>query len=304
MSRKTPVNMPASIAVKLHNLARKDHQDYNYLLRCYASERFLYRLSISPYSENFILKGSSLFIIWQNGKAYRHTMDDDLLCLGESGEDFLKKSFSEICALGDINDDGMAYDSESIDIEPIRLNNEYGGVGITLNAFLGSANVHLKFDIGIGDAITPKPRREQFPVLLNGANPILRIYPKETVIAEKLHAMITHGEQNSRMKDFADLYMLASKFEFNYEDLRLAIMRTFDRRRTPNPPKCPLCFSDAFAKEKQTQWVAFLRRDSLFDCLPSDFSLVIEQLSTFLLPVIMLSEQKPHLWDPNNCWHK
>ena len=93
MSRENPVNIAASITAKLHNLARQHGWNYNYLLLRYANERFLYRLSISPYADNFVLKGSSLFIVWQNGNAYRHTMDADFLCFGRSDDEYLKKVF-------------------------------------------------------------------------------------------------------------------------------------------------------------------------------------------------------------------
>ena len=82
MSRETPVNMPASITARLHNLAQALKWNYNFLLLRYANERFLYRLSISPYAEKFILKGSSLFIVWQHGNAYRQTMDADFMYYG------------------------------------------------------------------------------------------------------------------------------------------------------------------------------------------------------------------------------
>ena len=174
-------------------------------------------------------------------------MDADLLCFGESDEAILKKIFSAICVVGSVDSDGMIYDPESVLVSPIRIDNEYGGACITLNAFLGNARIPLQIDIGIGDAVTPEPEKVSFPVLLNGENPILRTYPKVTVIAEKLHAMVSHGEQNSRMKDFADLYTLASKFEFSYRDLHQAVIKTFERRRTSIPAENPFCFTEAFS---------------------------------------------------------
>lgn len=203
------------------------------MLPRYANERFLYRLSISPYANKFILKGGSLFIVWQNGNAYRHTMDADLLCYGQSDEDYLKAVFSEICKMEGPDNDGVSFDSESVCAQSIRIDNAYGGVCIMLQAFLGNARQHLQFDIGIGDVVTPPPESMVFPVLLDGISPVLRTYPKETVIAEKFHAMVIHGEQNSRMKDFADLFILSHEFPFRFDTLRTAMLKTFERRRTP-----------------------------------------------------------------------
>ena len=302
MSRESPVNIPASITARLHNLARASNWNYNHLLLRYANERFLYRLSISPYADKFILKGSSLFIVWQNGNAYRHTMDADFMYYGNPDEANLKNVFSTICGMDSDASDGMVYDAASVAVEPIRIDNEYGGSCVTLKAHLGNARLLLQFDIGIGDAITPEPERIAFPVLLNGTAPVLRTYPKATVIAEKTHAMVTRGEQNSRMKDFADLYSLAVEFEFDYATLRLAIARTFERRETPIRKDRPFCFTEDFAKSavKQTQWKAFLRKNAL--SLPSDFTLIVKKLAEFLLPLLQEPSTAPFRWNPKAGW--
>ena len=302
MNREIPVNVLASITAKLHNLARKFHWNYNYLLLRYANERFLYRLSVSPYADKFILKGSSLFIVWQNGNAYRHTIDADFMYYGNPDTDYLKSMFVELCKMDNADLDGMYYDAESVSVEPIRIDNEYGGSCVSVQASLGNARLLLQFDIGIGDAITPEPERIPFPVLLNGAAPVLRAYPKATVIAEKTHAMVIRGEQNSRMKDFADLYTMAEEFEFDYATLRLAMVRTFERRETPIVTVCPFCFTEAFAKStiKQTQWKAFLRKNALI--LPEDFELIIKRLSNFLVPVLLEQTTIPVRWNPKDGW--
>ena len=302
MSRETPVNMSASITARLHNLAQALKWNYNYLLLRYANERFLYRLSISPYAEKFILKGSSLFIVWQHGNAYRQTMDADFMYYGNPDAAYMRDVFAEICKMGGSDADGMVYDAESVTVEPIRIGNEYGGSCITVKASLGNARLLLQFDVGIGDAITPDQERIPFPVLLNGTAPVLRTYPKATVIAEKTHAMVTRGEQNSRMKDFADLYTLAMEFEFDYATLRLAMTRTFERRETPGLTACPFCFTEEFANSavKRTQWKAFLRKNAL--TLPADFGLIVERLTGFLLPVLLEPRTVPVRWDPKDGW--
>ena len=114
--------------------------------------------------------------------------------------------------------------------------------------------------------------------------------------------MVTHGEQNSRMKDFADLYTLAEEFEFDYATLRLAMIKTFERRETPSVTVCPFCFTEEFANStvKQTQWKAFLRKNALM--LPADFELIVKRLSDFLLPILLEQAQAPFRWNPKDGW--
>jgi len=105
------------------------------------------------------------------------------------------------------------------------------------------------------------------------------------------------------MKDFADLYILASDFEFNYEVLRLAVTRTFERRRTSVPTECPFCFTDSFANlsEKQIQWSAFLRKNELNN-LPQDFPTVIHRIAELLLPVLLPGKNSFSVWHPDEQW--
>ena len=150
---------------------------------------------------------------------------------------------------------------------------------------------------------TPEPEKLSYPVLLNGAVPVLRTYPKATVIAEKTHAMVIRGEQNSRMKDFADLYMISEEFEFAYQILRVAMVKTFERRGTSLPVACPDCFSETFAMSevKQVQWSAFLRKNSL-NQLPAEFPQIVNRLSVFLLPVLIEQHIMPIQWHPQEGW--
>lgn len=116
-------------------------------------------------------------------------------------------------------------------------------------------------DIGFGDAIEPGAEDINLPVLLEMPSPHLRAYPQETVIAEKLHAMVVLGLANSRMKDYYDLWMLQRGFELDETRLQRAIEATFARRRTDVPTTTPEGLSDAFANDlgKQAQWDAFVR---------------------------------------------
>ena len=111
-------------------------------------------------------------------------------------------------------DDGVVFQPDSVRGTRIRDDQEYGGVRITLNAYVGTARIPMQIDVGFGDAITPEPLRETFPAVLDFPAPHPRVYPRETVVAEKFQAMVHLGMTNSRMKDFYDVWFLARMFSF------------------------------------------------------------------------------------------
>jgi hypothetical protein len=120
-------------------------------------------------------------------------------------------------------------------------------------------------DIGIGDAVTPEPQWLEYPSLLDLPRPRLRVYPRETVLAEKLHAMVYLGVRTSRMKDYFDVRALLQEEEIDMGLLARAIAATFRRRRTALPEGVPAALGDGFATDaaKQAQWRAFLRKNRI-----------------------------------------
>lgn len=303
MSNPAPTNYAHSVFTRLKNLAKQNGYFFNQLLIRYANERFLYRLSASPYAGQLVLKGGNLFIIWQKGWSFRPTIDSDLLCFGQADEKHLQTIFCELCALPGNENDGMNYDASSMTISSIREDSEYGGTRIVLNAFLGSARIPLQFDIGIGDAITPAAELADFPVLLDGLIPKLRIYPKETAIAEKTEAIITKGIDNSRMKDFYDIWLLSELFNFEYEILRLAVCNTFERRNISLPVSIPECFTEEFMTlpMKQAQWNAFIRKNQLREN-PGKFQDAVLHIKNFLFPVVLRPDDTPSRWIAAQGW--
>ncbi len=303
MKKSPPKNIVASIEGLLKNIMRERKVDYQFLLVRYAIERFLYRLSVSPFAKQFVLKGGNLFVIWQNGHNYRPTIDSDFLCFGNVSAENLKRIFAEICSLTDISDDGMIFDTKSIGVSAIREETKYGGTRITLTGYLGTARINLQFDIGVGDAITPPPKLTDFPVLLDGAIPKLKTYPMATVIAEKTEVMITRGILNSRMKDFYDIWLLSELFTHEYALLVLAVKNTFERRSVAIPAEIPEAFTEAFATDsiKVTQWKAFVRKNNLLNA-PLDFKTVISRLADFLIPALYPPQNPPLTWLPDKGW--
>ncbi|HEY6558650.1 MAG TPA: nucleotidyl transferase AbiEii/AbiGii toxin family protein [Polyangiaceae bacterium] len=266
MTRPGPKkDVAKSVRDRLLNLARARHEDFNFVLNRYAMERLLYRLSISPHGPAFILKGAILFTVW-SGHPHRATKDIDLLGTGAPDLERLAQVFREVCDVA-AEDDGMTFLQASVAASRIKEDATYEGVRVHLTAKLGSAVLNLQIDIGFGDVVTPAALSADFPVLLTSPPPRLRIYPRETVVAEKLEAMVQLGIGNSRMKDFFDLRFLARTFEFDGDVLTKAILATFNRRGTPIPPDEPLAFTTTFVDnpQKNAQWQGFLKRSGVAD---------------------------------------
>jgi len=269
-----PRNVGASVRQRLLNLAHARGQPMELLLTRYALERLLYRLSISPHRERFVLKGAMLLATWFD-EPHRATRDVDLLGFGDAAEDALLGTFHEIMAVA--VDDGVTFDLKGLRIEAIREEVEYGGSRIRTTAALAGARIPITVDIGFGDAVEPGVEDIDLPVLLDMPSLYLRAYPPETVIAEKFHAMVVLGRANSRMKDYYDVWMLTGAFKIEPERLRRAIVATFARRKTVIPSIVPDGLSNAFSADlgKQLQWEAFAR--NLSGPTPS-LSLVVDEL--------------------------
>lgn len=303
MTNPHPVNFAASAYAKLKNIAERRNWNFMHLLIRYGIERFLYRLSASPYADQFVLKGGNLFVIWQKGNNSRPTIDSDMLCFGNVDPEHLRNVFTA-AALSDASpNDGMQYEADSVDISSIREETEYGGTRILLTGYLGQARIRLQFDIGVGDAITPAPEPTDFPVLLDGPVPRLKAYPMATTIAEKAEIMVSRGIVNSRLKDFYDLWLLSELFDHDYATLRLAVENTFARRQVPMPESIPEAWTPGFAADsaKATQWAAFLRKNKTVTA-PADFEAVGARIAAFLIPVFFTPERRPAAWKAAVGW--
>jgi predicted nucleotidyltransferase component of viral defense system len=255
----------ASVRARLLRLARESGDDFQLLLTRYANERLLYRLASSPHASAFVLKGAALFTLW-TGKPHRVTRDVDLLGFGEPTASSIRGIFTDVFAL-ELDDDGVRFDLDTLVVGPIREDQEYAGIRLAIVARVTAAQVRLQIDVGFGDAITPEASVVEFPALLDFPAPRLRAYPRETVVAEKLEAMVQLGMTNSRMKDFYDLAVLARDFDFDCSLLTQAIRATFERRKTELPEGVPVALTTAFADDptKKTQWSGFIRKAAARD---------------------------------------
>jgi hypothetical protein len=253
-----------SVQVRLARHAKAIGVDPNLVLTRYAVERFLYRLSCSAHADRFVLKGALLLLVWL-GETLRPTRDADLLGFGDLSDDALGAIFRDVCGV-EVEPDAAEFLPDTLSVAPIREEDAYGGRRVTLRARVGAARLTVQLDIGIGDAVTPGPQWLEYPSLLEDLpRPRLRAYPRETVLAEKLHAMVFLGLRTSRTKDYFDVYALLREDAMDPTQLALAIAATFARRRTALPEGVPPALSERFFDDptKQAQWRAFLARNRI-----------------------------------------
>jgi predicted nucleotidyltransferase component of viral defense system len=304
VNKREPSNLPASIRQRLLNLSRDRGEDFNLTLTKYGTERLLYRLSQSEHSDQFILKGALLLSLWTD-RLQRPTRDIDLLGYGDSSEEALTQLFRDLC-VADVQADGLTFHPETVQVSEIRGAQEYEGQRVRMTAALGKARVHLQVDIGFGDVITPAPDDIEYPSLLGLPSPRLRAYPKETVIAEKLDAMVTLGMANSRMKDFYDVWVMSRELQFSGRTLARAIQATFQRRQSEFPQATPTAFTEEFAQnpDKSTQWNAFLSRNRL-DADGMGLVQVIQEIRLFLMKPMSAAadgQQFEEMWPAGGPW--
>ncbi len=275
---------PDSVKARLRKLAAAENKPFDYLLMHYFAERLLYRLSVSDYADNFILKGGLLlYTILENDA--RATRDVDFLArrLNNTPEG-LESVFRVICAIE--ADDAVRFDADSVSAERIKEGADYEGIRVKVKGYLDKSRHVLQFDIGFGDIVVPQPVIMEYPSLLDMERPKIQAYSRESVISEKFEAMIALAEANSRMKDFYDVYILSRMFDFEGSVLYEAIRQTLKQRATPLSA-APTVFSEGFAdsKDKQTQWQAFQKRIRVAEniSLPAALSCI----RTFLQPLYL-----------------
>jgi len=306
MSVAQPTNIPASVKQRLLNLSRESGVEFNIILTKYALERLLYRISVSRLRDRFVLKGAMLFWVWRQSM-HRTTRDADFLDLESTSLERLNLEFREICALN-IEDDGVRFLPESVRAAEIRGHDTFKGVRINLTGMLGKANIPLQVDIGFGDACVPAAEFVDFPVLLDHPVPRLKASARETMIAEKFHAIVGLGMRNSRMKDYFDIYYLSLEFNFKGKELSQAFIATFGRQTTELPRRAPVGLSLEFSSDstKEIQWKSFLIQKNVSDFEPK-FEQVVTAICKFLMPPSSASAKGMDFvknWPAGGPWRK
>lgn len=258
---KVKKNAGKSVKTRLLNLMNESGYKYMYLLARYFKERLLYRVSVSQYKDNFVLKGGSLLYAL-NGLESRPTIDIDFMAERINRDrESLTDVFREILSIA-CDEDGVTFDIESLKTEPITVDKKYPGTRFLVTAHMDTIVHPMSMDVGFGDIITPCPEAVDYPLLLQDIPSInIQAYSLETVIAEKFHAMIDRDIFNSRMKDFFDCYQILNTRNLRDDVLYEAIKATFENRHLEHKYNLQL-FTEDFAVDtsRLQQWKLFLKK--------------------------------------------
>lgn len=257
-------NYGKSIRARLLNVAKQEDVYYQTILTRYFQERLLYRISQTSYRENFYLKGGALMYAHERFAA-RPTLDIDFLGTHISNDgERITEAFREICAV-ECEEDGVTFGADKISTQNITEFKDYHGIRLSIPVTMDTIAQVMTMDIGFGDVVTPHPVMLDYPLLLEGlpeAN--ILAYSTETVIAEKMHAIIDLADQSSRVKDYYDLYHLLTSFKYDDTVLQDAVNRTFENRHTSYNADT-MFFRKDFPDHPQMQvrWTAFLKKSTI-----------------------------------------
>ncbi|MDO4798188.1 MAG: nucleotidyl transferase AbiEii/AbiGii toxin family protein [Coriobacteriales bacterium] len=213
---------------KVRNLSHGDGMKSQTLIRTFVMERFLERVSISPYRDNFVLKGGML-VASIVGLDTRSTMDVDATVRSLSLTAIeAKRIVGEIVALP--LDDGVTFTVMRID--SIMEEHDYPGVRLTLAAKMDKLRQTIKIDISTGDALTPSAVMRDYGLMLEDRSIALWTYNLETLLAEKLETIMVRAVTNTRMRDFYDIHVLTELESFDSDVFRSAFIATSVSRST------------------------------------------------------------------------
>ena len=222
--------------MQLKSLIKKISKEKNIsaqiLLQNYMLERFLERISNSKYKDNYILKGGFL-IASMIGVDIRSTMDMDATIKGYPlNEERIIEMIDDIIAIP--LKDKITFDRGGI--EEIREKDEYVGYRISLIGNYDKMVVPLKLDITTGDKITPKEIEYRYNLMLEKRSINILAYNLSTILAEKLETVIVRGDQNTRLRDYYDIFILTKLESKNIEisTLEIALRETAEKRGTYN----------------------------------------------------------------------
>ena len=223
-----------------------------------------------------------MLMVW-DPTTHRATVDIDLLAKASNSIENISRILKEICS-HPVLQDGIEFNSTDLILAESQIETEYTGLSARFSAHLHTAKLPLRIDIGFSDKIFPKPANVDYPALLDFPSPELQGYTPETMIAEKLDAMVKLGLANSRMKDFYDIWTIVNQFQIKLEKIAPVIKDVFQNRKTV-VREIPKAFSKAFYNMPKTleRWDAFLKGIG-HDPVPLEK--VIFEIRDFFLPIL------------------
>lgn len=297
-----------TVSERIKSSARNTGQDAQFLFRRFALERLLVRLAETKGGGGWCLKGGMVMLTL--GDDFRRPTEDlDVTTLAPFEARSLVADFQEIAAAVPDQEDGLTY---AVDLHNCRVTREEAvnpGLRVMLDAEIRTRTspvlVRLKIDAAYGEAITPAPRMDRLPPTCKGfLPPEVAVYPWETVVAEKLHAITKHGAYNTRIKDFYDLVAISRKLPFDGPTLSGAVSATFVRRGRPAVEAEPHGLTPRFAASKEADWKRFMAVRGLGTSIAS-MSEAITEIRAFALPMLAAlaaGRSFKASWTPGRGW--
>ena len=294
-------NVAASIQARLKNKADESGRSFNEILHYYGMERFLYRLSKTSHANDFILKGGLMFYGLEIPMR-RTTRDIDFLGTAENMQQDILSLFRETMSFL-VPNDGVVFDTKTLRLSQNQAEANQGGIRITFIGYLGKVRMPIQVDVGFSDQLGSDALNIDYPVILTDMEkPHLKGYPPESIISEKLYAMIRFADMNSRWKDYYDIYLLANTFEFESRTLVNAIKATFGNRPIKLKAEIPYGLRDGFALANQGNWEAFLYKSKLRNDALKELKVVITKVREFL--EYPLHEIQSHVQTREKRWSR
>lgn len=302
MSGRSPKDVPASVRQRLLHLSREQVMSFDQVLQFYAIERFLFRLSKTPWSERLVVKGAAMLRVW-NAPMARPTRDIDFLGYLPNTPEAVVAAVRE-CLSVEIAEDGLAFNDE-VEARPVMVEDRYPGVRAVVRGHLDGALFRLQFDVAVDDAVVPDPGWVNYPTLLPGDEPRILAYMPATAMAEKFETIVSLGEITSRMKDFYDIWLLASTLDLDGPTCAAALRATFAHRGTDLPATIPPVLTDEYARrpEVAARWVSFLKK--VRGSTGPSLETVLQLICDFALPIAIASADGPfdRFWPRGGPWH-
>ena len=302
MSQRAPTNIPASVRARLLNEARASGDSFDQVLQYFAIERFLYRLSQTEWSERLIVKGAIMLRAWDSSLG-RSTRDIDFLGRVDNSPEAVVEVVRE-CLAVEYPDDGIVFDRE-LEAAAINAERDYPGVRVVLRGNLDGATFKLQLDVAIDDAVVPDPAWIDYPTLLDLDTPRILAYQPTTALAEKYETIVRRDVENSRLRDYYDIWLVSRSRSVLGSELAAAIAATFAHRGTPLSAGIPPGLSETFyeSPDARSRWRSFLLTKRVE--APDDLAVVCATITSFIMPpAIAAASGAPFApkWDPSTGW--
>ncbi len=241
-------------------------------------------------------KGGIFLYALYEGSYARATTDIDFLAQRISNDtEKIKQVFAEIFSVE--ADDPLRFDIETLNVKPIAEMTKYHGVNFSIIAYLDRTSINVSIDIGFGDVIFPDKVEMNFPVVLSDESPQVYAYSLCSTVTEKFEAIVSLAYDNSRFKDYYDIYVLSTTQDFDGKELLEAVRETFENRHTSIAEI--VAFEDGFADDplRQTRWKTFVKKKkAMMPVSLEDTIKVLQQLMEPVADAIIHNEEFEDRW--------